>query len=150
MKWIKASLIALLLLLAAEARGQTCTVRTVPVNFGSYDPLSPAPLDALGKANTTCSAGIAFSVLLGPGRGPGGRFAPRKMRRNARGRAINYNLYIDAARTQVWGDGTGTTFVQTGTGSGSQQSFNVYGRIPARQNVAVGHYTDSITVTVVF
>jgi spore coat protein U-like protein len=67
------------------------------------------------------------------------------------GNSMQYNLYTNAARTQVWGDGTGGTakvsdsqLVVVGT---SQYSYTAYGRIPALQNLGPGTYTDTITVT---
>src|SRR6266487_1298814 len=53
-------------------------------------------------------------------------FIPRKMV-NA-GTLLNYNLYTDAARTTVWGDGTGGTVTVSGSSNGST-THTVYGRI---------------------
>jgi spore coat protein U-like protein len=65
---------------------------------------------------------------------------------------LDYNLFLDANRTTIWGDGTGGS-----SRSGpimppllTQVTVTVYTRIPARQNVRVGHYTDSITATINF
>ena len=72
---------------------------------------------------------------------------------------LNYNLYVDPARTLVWGNGVaGTSTVNALTlqvngrflNPGASRSFtlNVYGRIPANQSVRTGAYTDTIIVTV--
>jgi len=50
----------------------------------------------------------------------------------------------------VWGDGTSGTVTLSGVGTGITANTTVYGRIPARQNVRVGHYVDNIVVTVNF
>jgi spore coat protein U-like protein len=67
---------------------------------------------------------------------------------------LDYQLYVNTARTTVWGDGTGgTATVQDGylLGVGSEtRSYPVLGRIPGGQNVPVGSYADSIVVTVDF
>jgi spore coat protein U-like protein len=64
-----------------------------------------------------------------------------------------YNLYLDAARTIIWGDGTGGTqsfFIGNPQGNNQDLSVPMFGRIPASQNVKVGAYTDTVTVTLSF
>lgn len=177
MKSIKTiPLMALLLLFAGVARGQECVVTAIPVKFGNFSTQSPAPLDTIGEITVSCRGALSYSVIIGPGSNSGGTFFPRKMAQN--GHTLNYNLYIDPARHQVWGDGTGTTFVQSvstavftpdplqsGASAGKKGSanrklnlaagvrkdtFNVYGRIPAGQAIPAGQYTDNLTVTVNF
>jgi len=48
------------------------------------------------------------------------------------------------------GDVTAVTATVSGVGIGIMTNVTVYGRIPARQNVRVGHYVDSIVVTINF
>jgi spore coat protein U-like protein len=62
--------------------------------------------------------------------------------------SLDYNLYRDSARTEIWGDGTGSTFIRGGVGTGVPAQFNLYGRIPGRQNVKADIYNDSVIVTV--
>jgi spore coat protein U-like protein len=68
-------------------------------------------------------------------------------------RSLAYQLYVDAARTQIWGDGTSGTSPITGTltvaSNGSvTQSFYVYGRVAGGQNSAeAGSYLDTLVVT---
>ncbi len=65
--------------------------------------------------------------------------------------ALNYNLYLDAARTSIWGDGTGGTALFTvAIPSGKAVNVTIFGRIPAGQDVAAGSYSDSIVVTIQF
>jgi spore coat protein U-like protein len=64
-----------------------------------------------------------------------------------------YNLFLDAARTIVWGDGTGGTqfyFSQNPQPNNQNISVPIYGRMPALQDVKVGNYGDTITVTLNF
>jgi spore coat protein U-like protein len=67
---------------------------------------------------------------------------------------LNYNLYYDAAFTQIRGDGTGGTqtggaslTVSSGARTASTTSV-IYGRIPAAQSPNPGTYSDTILVTI--
>lgn len=61
---------------------------------------------------------------------------------------LDYELYEDAARTDIWDN---TLDVQgTGDGSAAGVSHTVYGRIPALQNISADGYTDTITVTLTY
>jgi spore coat protein U-like protein len=69
---------------------------------------------------------------------------------------LNYNLYFDAAFTQIRGDGTGgsqqggaTLTVSSGTRTASTTSV-IYGQIPALQDPAAGSYADTIVVTLTY
>lgn len=59
---------------------------------------------------------------------------------------LGYELYSDAARANLW---TTATLV-AGTGTGTAQTINVYGRIAALQNVPAGAYADVVVATVNF
>jgi spore coat protein U-like protein len=64
-----------------------------------------------------------------------------------------YNLFVDAARTVIWGDGTGGTqflLVRNPRPNNQDISVPIYGRIPALQDVRVGNYTNTITATINF
>ena len=133
----------------AQFSAQGCTVSAAGVNFGVYDGLAAAPADGLGQVDVSCPAGQAFTVLLGPGSSSVAKFQARNMRGGAGGQ-LAYNLFVDAGRTLVWGDGTGTTQVQTGQGTGQPQGLIVYGRILPRQTVPLGSYSDAVVVTVLW
>ena len=66
--------------------------------------------------------------------------------------ALNYNLYLDTARTIIWGDGTaGTqTYFIKNPPNNQDVAVPVYGRIPTGQSVSKGTYTSTITVTLNF
>jgi spore coat protein U-like protein len=68
---------------------------------------------------------------------------------------LQYNLYTTAALTTVFGDGTGATQMDAGTGTGMANALNytVYGQLPdnaTNQASTPGSYTDTITVTVTY
>ena len=109
-----------------------CTVSATNLAFGTYDPLTGTPNDSTSTVNVTCTLTTPYNVGLDAGLGTGATVATRKMTHSSD--LLNYSLYQDAARTQVWGTTIGTN-TATGTGTGLAQAFTVYGRIPAAQNV---------------
>lgn len=62
---------------------------------------------------------------------------------------LNYNIYTSASRTIVWGDGTGGSHTQTAY-KNSTTTLNLFGQIPAAQDVANGIYIDDLIATVNF
>jgi spore coat protein U-like protein len=120
-----------------------CTISAPGVNFGGYDPFSNQHLDGTGTINVICDVSSPYSIAINPG---GGTYVARVM--VSAGHALYYNLYTDASRTIVWGDGTGSTVIVNG--SGLTGNHTVYGRVPARQNAYVGTYGDIITMTLTF
>lgn len=144
MKLIKWILFFFILMFSTEVSAQNCTLSIVSINFGSYESLTSSPNVATGEITVNCDHDLPFVIKLGHGQNSGSGFHPRKMI-SSRGDTFTYNLYRDSTRNEVFGDGTGDTFTQTGTGE--NQQFTVYGRIPARQNIRAGAYRDSVTVT---
>ncbi|RJQ47398.1 MAG: SCPU domain-containing protein [Nitrospiraceae bacterium] len=129
-----------------------CTLSTTPVNFGSYNVLSSSPLDTAASITVDCDETPPPFVTLSIGPSPNsGGFSPRKMKQSGSTDLISYNLYIDAACTQIWGDGSGNTFTaQNKVFKRSPWISTVYGRIPPQQNVSAGTYTETLTVTIVW
>lgn len=125
---------------ASAATAATCTVQSTSVAFGSYDTFSSAPLDSTGSINVQCDVSTAFTINLGTGTGS---YAQRTL--TSAQSILDYNLYTDAARTLVWADGTTGNNV---SGSGTNVTVPVYGRIPQRQNVPAGVYTDTVVITI--
>jgi spore coat protein U-like protein len=134
---------AILLATAQQVWSATCTVSTLGVNFGSYDVFSNQNLDSTGNISVICNNATLYTIFLSPG---GGSYASRSMASGVN--RLNYNLYTDPSRASVWGDGSGGTSIAGG--SAIPANHPIYGRIPARQNVYVGSYSDSITVTLNF
>ena len=136
----------LLSLTANPAWAQGCNINVQDVNFGNYDVFNNVPLDSTGTITVNCTLAAVYSVSLSPG---SGSYSPRVMRSGAD--TLEYNLYTNTSRTTIWGDGTGNTAIVSGIAAiGVNINHTVYGRIPARQNVRVGTYFDSITVTLSF
>jgi spore coat protein U-like protein len=126
-----------------------CTVSANAVGFGDVDTLSASAVNGSGSVVVTCTNGTGWTAAADIGAGSGATFATRRM--TVSGNTLNYTLYRDSGRTQVWGDGTGSTFTVAGTGSGSAQTITVYGQIPGGQSSApAGLYTDTVGVTITY
>ena len=149
MKVARLIFIFLYLLVHVSILSAACTVSTTPVNFGSYDVFSASPTDSTGLITITCNETPSpyAPVSIGPSPNSGG-FNPRKMKLTSGTDLLNYNLYTDAARTSIWGNGTsGTVTVSSTFFRNIPRNLTVYGRIPFGQDVRAGAYTETLTVT---
>jgi spore coat protein U-like protein len=135
----------------------TCTASAVGVAFGVYNPLATSPTTSTGSIVVSCTSTnngtTTVNVTANYSTGSSGSYATRTLRSGSN--VLNYNLYFDAAYTQVRGDGTGGTQAGSATLSlGRNQTASasgvLYGRAPAGQDVAPGLYSDTITVTVTY
>lgn len=141
----------------AAYRIDSCSVATTGITFGVYDPVSTTDKNNnSGTVTITCATtqrttGTTATITLTAG---SGTFAQRVMKNGSN--SMNYNVYRDSAYSQVWGDGTSSTFTSSWVGATDNGStvavpFTLYGKIPALQyNVVPGSYTDSLTVTVTY
>ena len=143
----------LLLLAAVSARALgSCTFTVVTaVSFGNYDALNTIPLDQTGSITFNCSLLALQTLTVDLSKGHSGTYASRQMQKSG-GATLLYNLFLDATRTQVWGDTTGGT-VHFGPYLpllGQDHTVTIYGRVPARQASPTGAYTDTVVATINF
>ncbi len=125
---------------------ETCTVEADDLAFGTETQLD-ADVDSSSQIRTSCSTGLAYSVALGTG--GGGSFSARRMvHQSFPAEIVGYQLYTDALRTQIWGDGSGGTVTAGDTGSGSPQASTVHGRVAPQATPRPGDYDDTVIVTV--
>ena len=145
------------LLTGAPAEARTCFLWQVTgVAFGSYLPMQPTPLDARGRVQVLCwgraqpGQGNSYTIRISGVVDPG--IYGRRMMSGTN--ELEYNLFKDTARTDVWGDGTfgktpvvhvlnGNRFIVIG-------NHWVYGRIPPSVDPASGVYNDIVDVTIEF
>ena len=125
-----------------------CTITTSPVAFGAYDPVlanAATDLTAAGSVNVACTKGTPATIDLGNG----GNFSGGTRRMGSGSDFLNYALYKDAARTQVWGSGLagGTTQAYVAATKAST-AVPVYGTVPQNQDVTVGAYADVVLATI--
>jgi len=125
-----------------------CTITTLPVAFGPYDPVganSAADLNGSGTVTVACTKGTAATVDLGQGANLSG--GSRRMA--SASDFLNYALYKDAARTQVWGSTmAGGSTVAYNAASKNTFGITVYGTVPQAQDVTVGAYADTVLATI--
>src|SRR4051794_12638967 len=135
---------------ACPARAASCVFNSItPVAFGSYDVFSATPVDAVGSFTFQCSLlQVLDSITINLSTGNSGSYAARNLRSGAN--SLSYNLYMDAARTVVWGDKSNGTNNYTALLAIFPVNLSVYGRIPARQNAKAGVYADTIVITLLF
>ena len=97
----------------------------------------------MGNISVSCDGIASYTIALGPG---AGGVADRAMTNG--NSQLHYNLYTSPLKTTIWGDGSGSTGTVSNTATGSNHP--VYGRIPERQNVTAGSYSDTLTITVTY
>jgi spore coat protein U-like protein len=136
----------------------TCSASATGPAFGIYSPLNAAPTLANGVIMATCtllSGGpITVTMVSSYSTGASGTYTARTMLSGTQ--TLSYNLYFDAAFTEIRGDGTGgsqkggATFNLTPSAPTQQTSSVIYGRVPAAQDVGAGAYLDTIVVTITY
>jgi spore coat protein U-like protein len=117
------------------------------LNFGSSGVIQAA-VTATSTIQVQCTNTTPYDIGLDVGNGTGATVATRKMTKIA-GTTLDYSLYSDSSHVTVWGNTIGSDTV-TSSGTGSSQSFTVYGQVPVQSTSAPGSYTDTITVTVTY
>jgi len=125
-----------------------CTISTVTVAFGAYDPVvtnAAADLNGTGTLTVACTKGASATIDLGVGNNLSG--GSRRMGSGTD--FLNYALYKDAARTQVWGTAmAGGTTLTYNSASKASTNLTVYGKVPQNQDVTVGSYSDVVVATI--
>jgi spore coat protein U-like protein len=127
-----------------------CSLSSTSMVFGTYDVLNATPLDTAGSIVYRCTQ-RDHNILITLDRGGAASFATRRMVKGSE--QLLYNLYLDAARTVIWGDGTGGTqafIIGNPQGNNQDLSVPIFGRIPARQDRGIGTYSDTIILTLNF
>lgn len=122
-----------------------CTISAAPLDFGTVTAITT--LNAATNLSATCTLNAPYTIALNGG-SVAGNVNARQMRLGAGPNTITYQLYRNAARTQVWGNTAGS--MVTGTGSGVAQSISVFGRVTPQGPKPPGTYQDTITATITF
>ena len=123
-----------------------CKLQTTNLTFGGVN-LFSGQVDASTTMALTCGPAVAYSIAIDNGQNYNGQ---RRMLGNTFfGQLyLPYQLYRNAARTQVWG-ATPTTMLNGTTPANGKATLTVYGRLP-NSLVLNAVYLDTVTVTVNF
>jgi spore coat protein U-like protein len=133
----------------------SCTINAATLDFGSNagTTLVSANVDAATTVSVTCTNGSPYSIGMDNGANVSG--SQRRMKNGAN--FLNYNLYVDSGRTNAWTTAASNSTCTSanscflGTGSGSAQSVNIYGRVPTTGSAPpTGTYTDTVTMTITY
>jgi spore coat protein U-like protein len=152
--------------LRAQASVNTnCTITTVAVAFGTYDPITtnaPAAsgginLNAMGAITITCVKGTAPTIGLDLG-----AHAPGSTRRMLSRTTdfLTYELYQPPNNTTgtscafpgttVWGTTGANLFSPTAAPNNTVRTYNICGTAAAGQDPAIGTYADAVVATITF
>lgn len=143
---LKLVVIAWLLLAARPA--DACVLQgTNPVVFGAYDVYASSNLEVMGGVRYVCIVSLTIRVDLSTG--SSGTYAMRTMKKVGGTETLDYQLYLDPAKTQVWGNAANNGTYRYGPYIGLlvATTIPIYGVVPKQQNVSTGTYTDTVVVT---
>jgi spore coat protein U-like protein len=158
-QWCR-SIAALWLLLGWAASGAfaACGIAGggASIDFGPYHPLSlpgrlaSADVDSTGSVTVSCSGltqGVNYTLKLDGGRS--NSISARRMGGTGGGSDMAYNLYTNATRSLVWGDGSSGSALSGSLGAGTNShTHTFYGRIPGGQNSVIpGGFSDLLVIT---
>lgn len=125
-----------------------CGVSVLDLDFGSS---TGEQVTAQTSLKVQCTKGTSYDVTLSAGN----VFVSPSRNVSDGSNRVPYYLYKDASLTQEWGDsGFGGTYPAgssvAAVGTGAEQIYTVYGRVPAFSSVPAGTFQDNVTVTVTF
>lgn len=131
-------------------------VSTTDIAFGAYDPADvnfATALDGTGSITVRCVRGVVADVALDQGlfAGAGSTCAaPLRQMSDGGVERLGYDIYQDAARTTAWGCAAANDQTFTAASPSTPTTLTTYGRVPPGQDVAIGSYSDTVTVTATF
>jgi spore coat protein U-like protein len=124
-----------------------CIAAVTGFSFAGFSPFARARRFAVGYVTFACASPVAAVVLTA---GDSGQFRTRRMSA-ARGeeRELSYNIFLDAGRTQIFGDGTGGSVAYVPAPNTSKGTFAIYGEIAEGQTtLRPALYADSVSLTI--
>jgi spore coat protein U-like protein len=147
-RWTFASIA--LLVLTTSGLTQTCTVSLPTIAFGNVNVLSGAAVDTTATVTVSCINGQAVGqrVCISIGAGSDSDVTSRKMD-DASIDKVRYDLFKDAARTQLWGSwqtAFDTAGVQLDVPQNTNGSVTVFARFLGSQQAAIPNsYSSTFT-----
>jgi len=120
---------------------RSCTVSASDLPLGTYDPMATAALEPATPSSITVNCTKNTSFTIAP-------LTTANAFRMANGtERLNYSLYQAAGHGRDWSTSNATG---TSVNVSTPVTFNVFGAVPAGQDVPGGSYSDTVTVTVTF
>lgn len=124
-----------------------CIVKNGSLNFGLYDPVdanSDQPLQSVGQMDVQCVKQSSATLQLNNGNHAAYANGTSRAMKSVNGNSyLNYEIYTNSSSSSVWN--TSNT-VSYSAASASPTTINVYGKIPANQQVEEGAYSDSVMI----
>jgi spore coat protein U-like protein len=118
---------------------------TATLDLGSSGVIN-ANHDANTPLHIQCTNTTPYTIGLDAGTTTGATVSQRLLVNGSA--TVNYNLYTSSGYSTIWGNSGGA--LVSSTGNGADQTFTIYGRVPAQTTPAPGTYTDTVTVTVTY
>ncbi len=119
-----------------------CVVSSPNVlDFGTVGLLS-SNKDTSMDFTVTCTNGAAYTIAMDNGQNASG--STNRMKNGSE--YVSYELYQNNSYSTVWDDSN----TVGSTGTGTAQTFTVYGRVPPQATPSAGTYTDTVTITVTY
>ena len=112
------------------------------LDFGTQGLLTSA-VDATATFVVRCTQNASYTISLNDGSNAS---SGQSRMTDGSGHYVNYELYQDSSRSTLWD----TSNTVSSTGTGSDQTFTIYGRVPAQSTPPAGDYSDTVTITVTY
>lgn len=129
----------------------SCTFTNNDILFGNYSPLQPNDIKTPTQFTLACGlVALLQNVEVTFSAGQSNNMTARRMVSGSH--TLAYNLFKDAAYTQILGDGSNNTTTLSASillGLGNQYNWTVYAKLPAGQAIPAGTYSDTLVVTVI-
>ncbi len=139
-----------------------CTIATVAITFGNYNPIGTnltSDLNATGSVSISCVKGTAPTIGLSLGNNASG--STRRMFDATASDYLNYELYQPPNNlagtactfpgTTVWGTSGANLLSPAAAANKTARTYNICGTVPKAQNPSIGiSYSDTVVATVNF
>jgi len=130
-----------------------CTISApASLSFGSHG-IILSNVDSTADITIECTKETPYSIALDDGENAADAVNTTRSLKNADGDYIDYELYRDSNRTNLWGSTVGTggvpgNTVDSASAAGADEVITIFGRVPSHQNQPIGTYADHVTATI--
>lgn len=125
-----------------------CTVVALPLAFGTLTDVGEENVDSSATLTLACTPNADYDISMDNGLNASS--GVRRMKSATANEFLPYEIYTSNARTQRWGNTSGTDTV-SGSAPLGVASVTAFGRIPAGvAAVSAGSFSDTVTVTINF